>query len=209
MYEPVHFEEHDREVLHALIRAFPLGLLISAGSGELLANPVPFLTDPAIGENGVLRAHLARANPQWRHLQGGAEALVVFQGEGAYVTPSWYASKSEHGKVVPTWNFVTVQVRGSVTVTDDPAWLSSQIAALTEENERGRTAPWAVSDAPADYIAAQMRAIIGIEIAVTSIRGKWKLSQNRPVADRQGVADGFANDGQTGMADLVRRRGNL
>jgi transcriptional regulator len=138
MYQPVHFIESDPATLHALIRAHPLGLLISADADDLQANPIPFLLDVETEDKGTLHAHVARANPQWQHLKDGARALVVFQGSDAYVTPSWYQSKKEHGKVVPTWNYAMVQVRGTVKVIDDANWLHSQITALTNAHEHGR-----------------------------------------------------------------------
>lgn len=206
MYLPPHFVETDLPTLHALIKAHPLGLLISSDASGLQANPVPFLLDEGAGKKGILRAHVARANPQWQHLQAGARALIVFQGENAYITPSWYASKREHGKVVPTWNYVIVQVRGSVTVHESPDWLLQQITALTNAHESGRVDPWAVSDAPQPYIAAQMRGIVGIEIAIDEIVGKWKVSQNRSAADQEGVAQGYDLDGHAAMAAQVRER---
>jgi transcriptional regulator len=209
MYQPVHFVESDLATLHALIRAHPLGLLISADADDLQANPIPFLLDESAGPFGTLRAHVARANPQWQHLQNGAKALIVFQGSDAYVTPSWYETKKEHGKVVPTWNYVSVQVRGTVKVMDDPAWLHSQLTALTAEHEHGRKAEWMITDAPDDFIAMQKRAIIGFEMVIDDIRGKWKVSQNRPIPDRAGVAAGLTEDGNNNMVDLVRRYGKV
>lgn len=209
MYQPVHFVEEDRPTLHALIRAHPLGLLISADDVDVQANPVPFLLDEKTGEHGTLRAHLARANPQWQHLEKGAKALAVFQGSDAYVTPSWYQSKKDHGRVVPTWNYVCVQVRGTIRVINDPDWLHSQLTALTDMHENGRSQPWSINDAPAGFVDMQKRAIIGLEMEMTDISGKWKVSQNRPVADQIGVAEGLAIDGQDEMADLVRRFGKV
>lgn len=206
MYQPPHFAEEDLPTLHALIKAHPLGLLVSSDASGIQANPLPFLLDEDAGEKGRLRAHLARANPQWLHLRDGAAALIVFQGENAYVTPSWYVSKQEHGKVVPTWNYVMVQVRGIVTVHESPDWLLPQITALTNAHESGRAGPWAVSDAPEPYIKAQMRGIVGIEIAIEEIAGKWKVSQNRSEADQAGVAQGYDLDGKAAMAAQVRER---
>ena len=203
MYEPAHFVESNPDILHALIRAHPLGMLISAVGDDLQANPIPFLLDANWGDKGVLRAHLARANPQVKHLEDGARALVVFQGENAYVTPSWYASKKEHGKVVPTWNYVMVQVRGAVRLLGD-AELHAQITALTNAHEQGRPIPWQVSDAPERYVEMQKRAIVGIEIKIEDIRGKWKVSQNRSFQDQAGVAAGFEQDHLAIMAYLVR-----
>ncbi len=206
MYQPVHFVESDLPTLHALIRAHPLGLLISADADDLQANPIPFLIDETAGPHGTLRAHVARANPQWQHLQYGAKALVVFQGSDAYVTPSWYETKKEHGKVVPTWNYVSVQVRGTVKIMDDPAWLHSQLTTLTAQHEDGRSEAWSIDDAPAPYIEMQKRAIIGIEIEITEIAGKWKVSQNRSMPDRAGVAAGLSQDGNNAMAALVAKK---
>jgi transcriptional regulator len=206
MYQPVHFVESDLSTLHALIRAHPLGLLISADVDDLQANPIPFLIDPNAGQHGTLLAHVARANPQWQHLQNGAKALVVFQGSDAYVTPSWYETKKEHGKVVPTWNYVCVQVRGTVKIMDDPTWLHSQLTALTAQHESGRPEAWSIDDAPAPYIEMQKRAIIGIEMEITEIAGKWKVSQNREPPDRAGVAAGLSQDGNNAMAALVAKK---
>ena len=161
MYVPPHFAETDPSVLHALIRAHPLGLLITASGAGLVANPVPFLLDTSAG-TVVLRAHLARSNPQWTHIRDGASVLVVFQGDEAYVTPSWYASKQAHGKVVPTWNYAMVQVRGAASAHEDAGWLGAQIAALTDSREGARAAPWSVEDAPERFIEAQKRGIVGI-----------------------------------------------
>ena len=207
MYEPTHFVEDNLETIYALIRARPLGLLISSDADGVQANAVPFTLNADAGPKGTLKAHVARANPQWQHLKGGARALVVFQGPDAYVTPSWYAAKKEHGKVVPTWNYAMVQVRGTVTVQEYPDWLMPQITALTDSHESERADPWAVTDAPERYVAMQMRAIVGIEIAIEDIRGKWKVSQNRSAGDQAGVAEGMEAEGVADMAALVRRHG--
>ena len=191
MYEPPLHREDDLEKLHALIRARPLGLLVSSGRQGLVANALPFLIDPAASKFGTLQVHMARANGQWRDLAEAPEALVVFQGADHYITPSWYATKRETGKVVPTWNYVMVQARGRARIIEDDAWLSRQIEALTRRQEDQRDKPWAVGDAPADFIAMQRKAIVGIEIEIADIRGKWKTSQNRPAADRAGVAAGL------------------
>lgn len=208
MYQPPHFREDDLAAQHALIRAHPLGLLITAGAGGLLANPVPFLIDPHAAPLGMLSAHLARANPQWQAVRDGAEALVVFQGADAYVTPSWYPTKAETGKVVPTWDYVVVEVRGAARSIEDAAWLRAHVEALTDRHEAGRVPPWKVDDAPEPFVAAQLRAIVGIEIAISAIAGKWKVSQNRPEADREGVVRGMAADAvDSEMVDFVRRYG--
>lgn len=206
MYEPTHFVEADIDKLHGFIRSCPLGLLISSDTSGVQANPLPFLLDSDSGEKGTLRAHLARANPQWQHIEDGALVLVVFQGPDAYVTPSWYATKKEHGKVVPTWNYAMVQVRGTAKVTHDQDWLHAQISALTSIHENGRADAWAVSDAPERYIEMQKRGIVGLEIAIEDIRGKWKVSQNRSKADQAGVADGYETVEREDMATLVREK---
>ena len=210
MYEPPFHREEDLAALHALIRARPLGLLISHGPQGLLANAIPFLIDPEAGKLGTLRAHMARANGQWRDLAEAPEALVVFQGAEHYISPSWYATKRETGKVVPTFNYVMVQARGPARVIADDDWLKRQIEALTRSREESRERPWAVSDAPADFIAAQRKAIVGVEIEIADIRGKWKTSQNCSAADRAGVVTGLeALDDERArtMAAIVKESG--
>jgi transcriptional regulator len=213
MYQPPHFIETRQDVLHGLIRAHPLGLLISNGQDGPIANAIPFLLDADVGPNGKLRAHLAKANPQWRLLADNpaSPVLVVFQGADAYVTPSWYETKRETGKVVPTWNYAIVQVRGMVRVIDDAQWIAQQISDLTLSQEGAREAPWAVTDAPPNFIQSQIKGIIGLEIEIAEISGKWKVSQNRPVADRVGVAEGLEKEaaGAPDMAGLVRSYGGL
>jgi transcriptional regulator len=207
MYQPAAFREDRAEVQHALIREYPLGLLMTAGPGGLMANPVPFLLD----EPGTLRAHIARPNPQCQELAQVIECLVVFQGPQEYVTPSWYPSKLEHGRVVPTWNYATVHVWGRPRLVEDAAWLARQLDDLTRMKESARDKPWATSDAPPDFMAGQMRGIVGIEIPISRIEGKWKVSQNRPPADRAGVLAGLRAQGDPSadMAALVADRGGL
>ena len=210
MYEPPPHREDDLEKLHALIRKRRLGLLISSGQQGLLANAMPFLIDPAASKLGTLRAHMARANGQWRDLAQAPEALVVFQGVDRYISPSWYATKRETGKVVPTWNYVMVQARGRATVLEEDVWLSRQIEALTHAQEATRDRPWAVGDAPADFVAAQRGAIVGVEIEIADIRGKWKASQNRNAADRAGVVAGLealGDEEALEMAAIVKETG--
>jgi transcriptional regulator len=207
MYQPPHFREDRIEVQHALIHAHPLGLLITAGPAGLIANLFPFLLDADGWGKGTLRLHMARANPQWRELEAIEECLVVFQGPQDYVTPSWYATKRETGKVVPTWNYVMVQARGRALAIEDASWLRRQIEALTLVHEGSRAAPWAVSDAPGDFVDAQIKAIVGVEIEITAISGKWKASQNRPAADRFGVIAGLeamGDEASLEMAAIVR-----
>jgi len=194
MYLPPAFAETDPEALAALIAAHPLGLLVSAGPAGAMANLVPFLLAQE-EERFVLRAHLARANPQLAEIAAAPEVLVVFQAGDGYVSPGWYASKAEHGRVVPTWNYAMVQLRGTARLIEDEGFLRAQIAALTERQEAARPAPWAVDDAPAPFIAAQLRGIVGLEIAVSAMQGKLKLSQNRSAEDREGVRAGMMAEG--------------
>jgi len=211
MYQPPLFREERLEVLQGLIQAHPFGLIISVGpDGEPVANAIPLLLDATAGEKGMLRGHLAKANPQWKLLAETGKALIVFQGPYSYVTPSWYESKKEHGKVVPTWNYVIVQVRGSVRIHEDAGWLRDHVGALSDAYEQGRAEPWAVSDAPDSFIAGQLKGIVGFEIEIAAIEGKWKVSQNRPVPDRAGVAAGLAaDDGNAAMVKLVKEYGGV
>ncbi len=210
MYEPSHFKVEDRAQLHAVIRQHPLATLVTAGEGGLIANPVPFVLHADEGEQGLLRAHLARPNAQWKAIAAGAETPVIFTGVERYVTPSWYATKRESGKVVPTWNYVTVQVRGPARAIEDQTWLRAQLESLTRQQEAPRAEPWAVADAPEPFIAAQARGIVGIEIAIASIVGKFKFSQNRREDDKLGVLNGLSADPESesqAMAALVKEHG--
>ena len=201
MYQPPHFREDRRDVQHALIKAHSLGLLITAGPEGLQANYSPFLIDAQASDNGTLRAHLARANPQLRELAAVEECLVVFQGPQAYVSPSLYPSKRETGKVVPTWNYITVQAWGRARVMDDANWIRGQIDDLTRHKEADRAAPWNVADAPDTFLTSQIKAIVGLEIPILRIEGKWKVSQNRVATDAAGVAAGLRGEGEE--ADAV------
>lgn len=211
MYQPPHFREDRLEVQHELIRTHPLGLLITAGPGGLQANPIPFLVYADATERGTLRAHMARGNPQWHELDAVDECLVVFQGPQQYITPSWYPTKQQTGKVVPTWNYVTVHAWGRPRAIEDGAWLRRQVEDLTNSQEGKRPAPWLVSDAPEPYLASQFKGIVGIEIPVARIEGKWKVSQNRPAQDRVGVVAGLRDSGEQSqvMAALVSERGGV
>ena len=211
MYQPPHFREDRIEVQHGLIRAHPLGLVVTGGPGGLMGNFIPCLVDAALSPLGTLQAHLARANPQWHELAAVTECMIVFQGPQSYVTPAWYETKRETGKVVPTWNYATVHVWGRPRVIDDASWLRRQIGALTETRETPRAAPWHVEDAPAEFIASQIKGIIGLEVTITRIEGKWKVSQNRPEPDRVGVVRGLLDEAGPAdpMAALVAERGGL
>jgi len=210
MYLPAHFAESRPQVLRDFIAAQPLGLLVTQNrAGGIDANSVPFFLDAGDDASpGVLRAHVARANPLWKEARDDVDALVVFQGPHGYVSPAWYPSKAEHGKVVPTWNYVMVQARGRLRAVDDKAWLRAFVTRLTDHHEGGRAAPWAVTDAPAEFVEATLGAIVGIEIVLTSLVGKWKVSQNRSAADRAGVVDGLLRErGDTTLAAEVRTPG--
>lgn len=172
MYQPPANREERRGLIPELIRQHPLGLLISAGHVGLQANSVPFVLKVGPDQSITLECHLAIANPQWREFEGDEEVLIVFQGPQAYVTPTWYPAKREHGKVVPTWNYVVVQVKGTAFTVDDPDWLSTHLNELTDHNERELTEPWRVADAPEDYVTAQMKGIKGVRIQVSSVTGK-------------------------------------
>ncbi|MEO0439117.1 MAG: FMN-binding negative transcriptional regulator [Pseudomonadota bacterium] len=204
MYEVKHFVEDRLDVQHDLIEAHPLGLLVcNDGAGRLFANSIPFTIRRDLGKLGTLRAHLARANPQWSELKKGMECLTVFQGEEAYVSPNWYPSKQKHGKVVPTWNYITVQVWAEPVVIEDPEWLRAQIDEITNRHESSQPKPWEVDDAPAEFTSSMIRGIVGVELEIREIKGKWKVSQNRPQEDIQGVFSGLSNAGKAAIADHV------
>ncbi len=207
MYLPSHFEETRVEVMHTLLRTHPLALLVTRDGEELRADSLPFLLDAARGPHGTLVGHVARANPLWRSANG-QRVLVAFQGPQGYVSPSAYAAKAEHGKVVPTWNYVMVQARGTLRAIEDARELQAIVSRLTGTHEAGRAAPWAVSDAPDDYIEKMLGAIVGIEIPIEALAGKWKVSQNRSAADREGVARQFEQSPHdAAMARQVRTPG--
>jgi transcriptional regulator len=205
VYLPAHFEERRTEALHGLIRDHPLGTLVTLGIDGITANHVPFEIDPDPAPFGTLRAHVARANPLWREHPGNADALVVFQGPAAYVSPSWYPSKRETGKVVPTYNYVVVHARGRLRFIDDPRWLRGLVERLTDRHEARREHPWKVSDAPEAFLESQLSAIVGIEMVPGSLIGKWKVSQNRPLADREGVVRGLEGSADADSLDMARR----
>jgi transcriptional regulator len=185
VYIPRSYAEERPEELASFITAHPLGALVTAGaSGELFATHLPFVFDPASGEHGVLEGHLARANPHHALARDDMEAIVIFTGPNAYVTPNWYPGKAMHGREVPTWNYIAVHAYGTLRFIDDPAWLLPHLHCLSDRSEADRVAPagetpWRVDDAPAEFIAQQMKAIVGVEVRVTRLEGKWKMSQNR------------------------------
>jgi transcriptional regulator len=202
VYIPEHFAADERSV-SALLANLKAADLITVTQDGPLATFLPLLHDPGLGEHGALLGHVARTNDQWRRPAIG-EALVIAHGVNGYVSPSYYASKAEHGRVVPTWNYVTVHVYGSLIVHDDPAWLADLVGRLTDRHEAGREHPWSVQDAPAAYIEGQLRAIVGVELQISRVEAKAKLSQNRPAADIDGVIAGLSLGGETELADAVR-----
>ncbi|MDQ0770150.1 transcriptional regulator [Pseudarthrobacter defluvii] len=203
MYTPAHFAARPDAIQNLLAGSGAANLVTMTHQG-LLATLLPFTFNPAVGAHGALQAHMARNNPQWQNTPAG-EALAIIQGPDDYISPSWYASKAEHGRVVPTWNYSTVHVYGELVVHDDAGWLARHVRQLTGLHESGREQPWAVDDAPEKFIAGQLRAIVGVELVVTRIDAKEKLSQNRSAADAEGVADGLRTLGREASAAAVER----
>ncbi len=209
MYLPAHFREDDPAAIHAFVTNARLATLVSAGEGGLRASHVPILFGAQPAPNGTLRCHLARANPQWRDLEAGGEALVILLGPDAYVSPSAYASKAEHGKVVPTWDYVAVHAYGKPAVFHDTSELHELVRHLTDLREGSRAEPWSVDDAPETFVASQLRAIVGVTIPVTRFEAKAKLSQNRSAADMAGVVASLAQSPlpvEREVAELVADR---
>lgn len=208
MYLPKNFEETRVEVLHELMRAHPFAALVTHGDSGLNADHLPFMLDPEPAPYGTLRGHIARANPLWQTVADGAAALVLFQGPESYITPSWYTTKQETGMVVPTWNYAVVHAQGPLRFIDDRGWLRDFVSALTDRHEAGRPTPWAVRDAPDHFIDTLAASIIGVELTIARLIGKWKVSQNRPPRDRDGVVAGLHAEGSPdalAMAELVQR----
>lgn len=203
MYIPSHFEETRIDVLHNLIRTHPFATLVTMSSGGINANHIPLHLSAASGENGVLRGHVARANPIWNDLTEGVEALAIFHGPNTYISPSWYPTKQEHGKVVPTWNYTAVHAYGTLRIIDDPVWLRSQLNTLTAQHESVFEAPWAIADAPPEFIDRMLAAIVGIEIVITKLSGKWKVSQNQPIANREGVIQNLQKNGESNAIEMA------
>jgi transcriptional regulator len=196
MYLPAHFEENRADVLHRLIADYPLGALVTLGPAGLDANHVPFEFDAAKGAHGTLRAHVARANPVWQQVKDGDDVLVMFQGPSGYISPNWYPSKHEAHRQVPTYNYLVVHVHGRISVRDDEAFVRGVVARLTRKMEAGEPGPWKMGDSPEDFISMMLKAIVGIEIEVTRLVGKAKLSQNKAAADRRGAAEGARQRGE-------------
>jgi transcriptional regulator len=195
MYVPAHFEENRPEVLHQLIADHPLGTLVTTGPNGLDANHVPFEFAPGEGPHGALRAHVARANPVWQEVATHPDTLVIFQGPAAYISPTWYPSKHETHRQVPTYNYMVVHAHGKIVVRDDEAFVRGLVARLTRTMEANEPKPWKMGDAPADFISQMLGAIVGIEIEVTRLVGKWKLSQNKEARDRRGAVEALLAGG--------------
>jgi transcriptional regulator len=204
MYRPPLFREDRLSVLHDAIRQARLATLVTLGGDGLEASHVPVLLDAADGPQGTLSGHLARENPQWRQASPTTEALAVFALADAYVSPSWYATKRQSGKVVPTWNYAAVHVYGPIEFFDDKDRLKRLVSGLTDRHECGRPDPWAVSDAPAEFVEGMLKGIIGFRLPIARIEGKWKLSQNRSAEDRAGVREGLRRDGGPAEAAVAK-----
>lgn len=210
MYQVAAFREERIDVMHALMRSHRLASLVTCIDGAIEANHLPLLIDPLPTPYGTLRGHVARANPLWRQLNesnaADREALAIFQGPQAYVTPSWYPGKRETGEVVPTWNYAVVHAYGTLVVHDDGDWVRDLVSRLTAQQEAAQPQPWGIDDAPAEYVERMLGAIVGIELRIVRLEGKWKVSQNRREADRAGVVAGFAGQADPqaqAMAGLV------
>jgi transcriptional regulator len=202
MYIPAHFAVSDPAALHRIICEHPLGMLVRQGGDGLDADHIPFELDPATGPQGTLTAHVARANPLWQQCASGSQVMVVFRGAEAYVSPSWYPSKHESQRQVPTWNYEVVHAHGTLTVHNDERFVRGLVARLTRQHEVAETKPWKMTDSAPEYIDGMLRNIVGIEVAITSLVGKSKLSQNREVRDRLNAAEAL---GERGHAELAQR----
>ncbi len=205
MYVPAHFTEYRIAVLHELIHASTLATLVSMTADGMIASHVPLMLDPDPAPYGTLIGHLAKANPHATAANARVQTLVIFHGPDGYITPSYYAAKQEHGKVVPTWNYAAIHAYGALEAFDNPARLLEVVTRLTRRHEKTRTKPWAVSDAPEDFVQNMLRGIVGIALPIMRLEGKVKMSQNRPAADVAGVIDGLRQDGQDALASEVVR----
>ena len=202
MYTPAHFSIKSREALHKIIVTNPLGALVTMTPEGLDANHIPFELDP---DRGVLTAHVARANPVWQQCKDGANALVIFRGNQSYISPNWYPSKHETHRQVPTWNYEVVHVHGILTVQDEERFVRGVVARLTRVHEASEPKPWKMTDSAPEYIDGMLKAIVGIEIAITRLEGKTKLSQNRETRDRQSAAQTLIRQGQTQLGEAMQK----
>lgn len=204
MYLPSHFEETNTGTLRSLIKAHPLGAWVVQAQSELLINHIPFLLDITRGSHGTLCAHVARANPVWRQLSTPMPSAVIFQGAQSYISPNWYPSKQETHRAVPTWNYAVVHAHGIPRIIEDKDWLLQHVSQLTQNHEAQQANPWQLTDAPADFISQKLGAIVGIEIPIDKLVGKWKLGQNRSDADQLGTIDGLNATGDTRSTELAQ-----
>ena len=203
MDQPPIFKEDRIDVMHDLIKAHSFGTLVGLEDGEISANHLPLILHPEISENGTLRGHISKANPLWKKHDADTNVLIIFQGAHHYISPSWYPSKREHQKVVPTWNYAVVHARGSLKLIEDNDWILAHLNSLTNKHERGYPEPWKVSDAPEKYIAGQIKGIVGVEITIKELTGKWKMSQNKNAADKEGVLRGLKGDGDENASTML------
>lgn len=210
MYTPSQFEQPRIDLMQALIANHPLATLVTNTGQALNANHIPLLLRQDGSAHGTLVGHVARANPLRKEIDSAAETLAIFHGPDCYISPNWYATKKETGKVVPTWNFVVVHAYGRLRAIEDPAWIIAQLEELTAQQEKASPAPWSVADAPADYTSRLLGAIVGIELSISRLIGKWKVSQNQPIANQLSVIEGLRSmdsDDAQAMATLVERQG--
>ena len=203
MYIPKQFEQPRVEAMHELMRVRPLATLVTLSSGGLDANHIPLHLADAPAPFGTLRGHVARANPLWRDFAKDIEVLAIFHGPDAYITPSWYATKQENGKVAPTWNYTVVHAHGALRVVDDAVWMRAHLEALTDCHEANFPKPWAVSDAPQEFTEKLIESVVGIEIVITKLSGKWKVSQNQPEKNRAGVIEGLRGCGHSDAVEIA------
>ena len=209
MYVPAHFKEDRVAVMHDAIRKYGFGTLVTSGDDGLEASHLPLLLETEPAPLGTVLGHVARANPQWQRVKPGIEALAIFLGPNTYITPSWYATKQQNGKVVPTWNYLAIHAYGTLSFFDDPADLRAHVSKMTDTHEAPRTARWALSDAPESFVQGMLRAIVGFRLRITRLEGKWKMSQNRPAQDVEGVIGGLtreAGEAHEEVAQIVAER---
>ena len=203
MLQPPVFREDRIEIMHDMMHKNPFASLISMQEGDIVADHIPLVIHPELSAKGNLRGHITLGNPIVKNLDDTTEVLVMFRGPHHYITPSWYPSKKEHDKVVPTWNYIMVHARGKVKLHKDADWILAHLTELTRRNEKGRDEPWEVSDAPSDFIKRQLRAIVGIEIEISSLQGIWKTSQNKTLEDNKGVCEGLKKESSTEARVMV------
>jgi transcriptional regulator len=206
VYNPKHFAVTDHQTIVHTIRELGAAELVTFGSEGIEASFLPLLLND---DATVLQGHFARANPQWKHVDASIAALACWRGPDTYISPSLYPTKKEHGKVVPTWNFITIQVRGNLVIHDDPQWVEQLVRSLTDTHESTSTTPWSIDDAPRDYIDSMIKAIVGVELQITSIEAKWKLSQNKTPLEMEGVVDGLRLSNAHGAKAIATAMTNL